>query len=123
MLLFALCAADALAQNGVFVRVLLAEYLAPYARLAAEVAPLLRGNAVLFYEEEIRSGGFGENLLAALLRADLLGARNTHVLGAEQPFASPTAEQSMWQAAGVSFEDAVLAVNDLIMKSKKENLP
>ena len=119
----ALRAAEALARDGIFVRVLLAEYLAPYDRLAAEVAPLLRGDAVLFYEEELRSGGFGENLLSALLRSALLGARSTYVLGAETPFASPTAEQSMWQAAGVSEREVVLAVNDLIMKSKKENLP
>lgn len=118
----ALRAADALAEDGISLRILLCEYLAPYTALAREVAPLLVGDAVLFYEEEIRAGGFGEHLQAALLHADLLGSRGTRVLGAEDPFACPSKTENVWQAAGVDAVALINAARDLMMKSKKENV-
>ena len=116
----ALRAAEQLAIDGIFVRLLLCEYIAPYGDLAREVAPLLVGDAVLFYEEELRCGGFGENLRAALTAAALLGARHTHVLGAEDPFVCPTATQDVLAVAGVDAAAVVSAAKDLMMKCKKE---
>ena len=112
----ALNATEMLARRNIPVRILLCEYLAPYDTLAREVAPLLAGDAVLFYEEEVRAGGFGENLLAALSRQGLLGGRRTRVLGAENPFAAPTATQSVWQAAGVDSASVIGAIDDLMKK-------
>ncbi|MBQ2757930.1 MAG: 1-deoxy-D-xylulose-5-phosphate synthase [Clostridia bacterium] len=117
----ALHAADTLAKEGIYVRILLCEYLAPYEVLAREVAPLLVG-AALFYEEELRAGGFGENLRAALLRGGLLGTRDTHVLGAEDPFACRCEAQDVWQAAGVDAASLTASVRALMTKSKKENI-
>ncbi len=109
----ALIAAQALSLKGIAVRVLLCEYLAPYGELAAEVEPLLAGDKVIFYEEEIRSGGFGENLAAALLRHSTLGGRRHRIVAAANGFAVASAEKTVWQAAGVDAESLTNAVLDL----------
>ncbi|MBQ9802356.1 MAG: 1-deoxy-D-xylulose-5-phosphate synthase [Clostridia bacterium] len=116
----ALRTAAALLESGIAVRVLLAEYIAPYAALAREVEPLLAGDAVLFYEEEIRVGGFGEGLAAALDEQGALFSRPTRILAAENAFATPRAGESVWQAAGVDAAALSVAVLELIKTSKKE---
>jgi 1-deoxy-D-xylulose-5-phosphate synthase len=109
----ALAAARALQADGISVRVLLCEYLAPYAALAAEVAPLLAGEATLFFEEEIRSGGFGENLASALKNHGALH-ENYAIVAAENGFVTPTSGQTVWQAAGVDAEALCRALRDLL---------
>jgi len=109
----ALAAARALLEEGIAVRILLCEYLAPYEELAAEVAPLLAGDALVLYEEEIRSGGFGENLASALKNHGALH-ENYAIVAAENGFVTPTSGQTVWQAAGVDAEALCRTLRDLL---------
>jgi transketolase len=108
----ALAAAEQLAGEGVSVRVLLCEYLAPYDTLAAELAPLLRG-AVIFLEEEVRAGGFGMNLSDALTRRGALRAPFA-ILAADNGFLSPVAGDNYYAAAGIDAEAVVSAAKKLL---------
>lgn len=110
----ALQAAKHLLDQGVVVRVLLCEYLAPYDELAAEVAPLLLGHATVFYEEEIRSGGFGENLAAALAARGELSLERYRIVAAQNGFAVADVGKTVWQAAGVDAQALERAVCDLV---------
>ena len=114
----ALAAARTLLDEGTTVRVLLCEYLAPYTELAAEVTPLLSGDAVVLYEEEIRSGGFGENLAAALRTCGALQNTCYDIVAAPDGFVTPTQGQTAWQAAGVDAESLCHAVRDLLVKKQ-----
>lgn len=118
----ALKAANALQATGVFVRVVLCEYLAPYPSLAKEAASCLSGNAVVFYEEEVRSGGFGENLSRALLVSGALADKPYRIVAAESGFATPRAGQTVWQAAGVDADSLQAAIKDLINMTKGDKL-
>ena len=109
----ALKAASTLLENGVAVRILLCEYLAPYGELAAEVAPLLSGNSVVFYEEEIRHGGFGICLSDALTTHGALKGKKTAIVAAERAFVTPASGETMWQAAGVDATALLRAVQKL----------
>ena len=113
----ALAAARALLEEGIAVRILLCEYLAPYEELAAEVAPLLAGDALVLYEEEIRSGGFGENLASALKNHGALH-ENYAIVAAENGFVTPTSGQTVWQAAGVDAEALCRALRDLLKNNQ-----
>ena len=112
----AIRAAKALSAEGITLRVLLCEYIAPYGELAAEVAPLLAGDGVVFYEEEIRSGGFGENLAAALGAL----AHPYRVVAARDGFVTATADKTVWQVAGVDAEALSRTVLDLLKTLTKE---
>jgi deoxyxylulose-5-phosphate synthase len=107
----ALQAAEALLAQDIPIRVLLCEYLAPYRDLANEVAPLIRG-AVLLLEEEIRTGGFGLSLADAL-GVRLSGVPHT-VMALNDPFLTPAAGQTIWEAAGLSAQDVQNAVRELL---------
>lgn len=110
----ALAAVRALLEEGIAVRILLCEYLAPYEELAAEVAPLLAGDALVLYEEEIRSGGFGENLAAALKKCGAIQERCYDIVAAPDGFVTPVLGQTPWQAAGVDAESLCRALRDLL---------
>jgi 1-deoxy-D-xylulose-5-phosphate synthase len=109
----ALKVASTLLENGVSVRILLCEYLAPYGELAAEVAPLLAGDSVVFYEEEIRHGGFGMCLSDALITHGALKGKKTAIVAAEKAFVTPASGETMWQAAGVDAAALLRAVQKL----------
>ena len=113
----ALIAARRLAEKGIAVRILLCEYLAPYATLADEVAPLLCGN-VVFLEEEVRRGGFGMNLADALRTRGALNAPYL-ILAAENGFLSPVSGQTYFTAAGID-ADAVVTAAEKLLKNKGE---
>ena len=100
----ALCAASALAKDGVHTRILLCEQIAPYAELAARVAPMLTGR-VLFLEEELRSGGFGLNLADRLLQNTALDGKRYEIMGLNDPFLTTSEGQTPLQAAGLSAAD------------------
>ena len=95
----ALDAAAALCARGIAVRILLCEYLAPYDTLCREVLPLLAGKSLLFLEEEIRSGGFGMHLSAALRRAG--DTRAHHLLATTDGVCAPGVGQTPLCAAGL----------------------
>ena len=107
----ALAAAHRLADEGISSRVLLCEYLAPYAALSDEIAPLLRG-VVVFLEEEVRGGGFGMNLSDALCRKAPLAPFT--ILAADNGFLSPVAGETYYAAAGVDAEAVVRAAKKML---------
>ena len=113
----ALVAADRLLDRGIAVRIVLCEYLAPYAALAEEVAPFLGDIPLVFYEEEVRTGGFGEGLSHALRAQGTLPAAYA-ILAAENGFAIPRAGETVWQAAGVDSNALCRTVLDLIEKGE-----
>ena len=106
----ALLAAGQLADEGLGVRILLCEYIAPYHDLAAEIAPLLCGDAILFLEEEVRAGGFGMNLSDALCRMATTPLPRLAIMAAEHGFIQPVSGQTAPEAAGL---DAVSIKNTL----------
>ncbi len=107
--------AKELREGGRAVRVLLCEYLTPYADLSAKIAPLL-GQKVLFVEEEVRAGGFGMNLADALCRAGALDQRQYAIVAADDGFATPVAGQSVAEAAGVDAASILSAAQRLLQK-------
>ena len=112
----ALKAANALSQDGIALRVLLCEYIAPYADLAQEVAPRLAGDAVLFLEEEIRAGGFGEHLQAALTAIGAMEGRRSAILAAENAFVTPGAGETVYEAALVDAAQIIKTTHRLVRK-------
>ena len=114
----ALTVAEKLQKEGKAVRVLLCEYLAPFGELAAEVAPHLSGDHVLFYEEEIKTGGFGVNLADALTVRGALEKRTYRIVAAESAFATPLAGETVWQAAGVDEASLFDAAKELVFGGK-----
>lgn len=110
----ALTAARTLLDRGIAVRVLLCEYLSPYGQLATDLIPLLVGDALVFYEEEIRSGGFGENLAAALKKCGAISNRCYDIVAATDGFVTPGAGQTVLGAAGVDAESLCSAVLGLL---------
>ena len=109
----ALAVADLLALKGLSLRIILCEYLAPYDALASEVAPLLGDTALVFYEEEVRAGGFGEGLSHALRARGELN-RPFAIVAAENGFAVPLVGETVWQAAGVDRLALCHAIDNLI---------
>lgn len=109
-------AVKTLRAEGILANVTLCEYLAPYAALAAEVAPTL-GARVLFLEEELRTGGFGMSLSDALRQ---IGALDMpfRVMGTEDGFLTLGAGQTALQAAGLDLAAVLRAAKELI---KEEN--
>lgn len=118
----ALAAAELLRQEGISLRILLCEYVAPANTLAKEIAPLLAGEAVVFYEEEIRTGGFGENLSSALRALGALSGRAFSILATENGFVTPKVSETAWQAAGIDRDSLVLLVQKLINKKGEMEL-
>ncbi len=116
----ALAAAERLQKEGITLRVLLCEYIAPYTELAAEVVPLLAGDGVLLLEEEIRAGGFGMNLRDALLRAGV--KIPALILAAESGFVTPTQGQTPLQAAGADAACIQNTVHRMVTEQKEREL-
>lgn len=112
----ALKAAQALQREGVTVRILLCEQIAPYATVAARVKPLLRGN-LLFLEEEIRAGGFGMNLSDALARTGALDGKRYEIMALEDAFVATRNGEGPWQSAGL---DAARIQKTLCRLASKE---
>ena len=96
----ALKAAKALQQEGIAVRVILCERIAPYAEVATRVSPLLCGD-LLFLEEEIRAGGFGMNLSDALARQGAIEGRRYEIMALESGFVATRYGESLLQTAGL----------------------
>ena len=108
----AIKAAEAL-KGEMRVGIILLEVLKPYKETANKILSHIGSNvkALLFYEEEIKSGGMGMNL--SYLLADDFKARsiNYSVLALDDNFAATSVEgQNAYQMAGVDYE---IAVNEL----------
>ncbi len=111
----ALAARDRLAEEGVFVGILLCEYLKPYDRLAEEVAGRLPdGVPVLFLEEEIRAGGFGMMLSDALIRNGGMGGRAYTIMATDDSFVGQTRPEPIYRTAGVDAEAVAAGIRGLL---------
>ncbi len=110
----AMAAKDRLAAEGTLVGILLCEYLKPYDKLAAEIAPLLPARTpVLFAEEEIRAGGFGMMLSDALTGRSDFTATAHRILAVEDSFVTQEKPEPIRHTAGVDAEAIVKAVRDM----------
>ncbi len=114
----ALQAAAVLKEQGVALRILLCEYIAPYVDLAKDLIPRLAG-PVLFLEEEIRQGGFGMNLADALGQNDCWRERDYRILATENAFVSPAAGQTAREAAGIDAASVAAAALELLKRERR----
>jgi 1-deoxy-D-xylulose-5-phosphate synthase len=117
----ALAAAKALAKEGIAVRILLCEQIAPYGVVAARVAPHLCGD-LLFLEEEIRAGGFGQNLSDALMRRGALVGRRYEIMALETGFIATRHGEQLWQTAGLDATQIQKTLCRLADRKKGEKL-
>ena len=90
--------------------IVLLEVLKPYDECAERIFPLLgeKLKAVLFYEEEIKSGGMGMNL-ADIMRYELADRNIKYdILAIKDNFATVSKEgQNAYQMAGVDYKIAI----------------
>ena len=96
-----------LKDEGIDVGIVLCEYISPYASLAEEIMKRFDGFSpenIFFVEEEIRSGGFGENLSVALKNKSAFENSAYHIIAAEDAFVKQTADLTYAQASGVDFK-------------------
>ena len=101
----ALVARDVLADQGIRVGVLLAEYIRPYSKLADELWPLLpSGVPVVFAEEEIRAGGFGMMLSDTLRRRPDYNGRELSVIAVDDNFVIQERDEPIRRSAEVDAE-------------------
>ena len=100
-------ARDMLAKENIDVGIVLCEYISPYDEISDEIIRVFDGHTpcnIFFVEEEIRSGGFGENLSAALM-SKINGKKIAyHIIASDDAFVRQTTEKSYAEAAGVDFE-------------------
>lgn len=117
----ALDISDALAAAGHRAGVILCEYIKPYTRLADEIEAKITSSVRLFVtlEEEIRSGGFGENLCDAFERRGAFAHTDKLVIATDDSFAIPTAGQTVYEAAGVDTAGTVAKIMGVLEASKK----
>ncbi len=102
----AIKAKAALKKQGKHVGILLLEQIKPYDKIAAEVAQLLPTNPchVLFLEEEIRTGGMGMTLSAALADYDVMQNKTVTVKALDDHFAIQTENEPIWKSFGIDCE-------------------
>ena len=111
----ALAAKARLAEEGIFVGILLCEYVKPYERLADEIAARLPAGApLLFAEEEVRAGGFGMMLTDALRRNGGLEGHGYAILATDNGFVTQGRAESILHTAGVDAEAMVTEIKALL---------
>lgn len=109
----AIKAKETLKEQGKHVGILLLEQIKPYGKIACEVANLLPAHAcrILFLEEEIRTGGMGMNLSAALATFDVMQNKSVIIKALDDHFAIQTKAEPIWKSFGL---DSNAIVFDLL---------
>ena len=109
----AIKAKEALKERGKNVGILLLEQIKPYDKIAAEVAELLPTNScrVLFLEEEIRAGGMGMMLSAALADKKRMQNKTVLIKALGEHFAVQTENEPIWKSFGL---DSATIVADIL---------
>ncbi len=89
------------------VGIILLECLKPYENTAVKLATLMPRSAkrIIFYEEEIRTGGMGMILADALRRLGALDGREYSIVALEDPFVRTEKDAPIYKTAGISAED------------------
>ncbi len=105
----ALKAKAVLEEQGKNIGILLLEQIKPYKKIAEDVARLLPTNScrVLFLEEEIRTGGMGMNLSAALADYKVMQNKSVTVKALEDHFAIQTENEPIWKSFGLDCDSIV----------------
>ena len=117
IVLEAMKAKDELSKEGISVGIILLEMLKPYGECAENVARLLqhKPKAVIFLEEEIRSGGMGMNLSDAMERKHVLDGISYGIVAVDDSFVDKReVGQSVYSAAGVDSEHIVMTARSLL---------
>lgn len=98
--------------QGKQVGILLLEQIKPYDKIAQEVAKLLPKQScrVLFLEEEIRTGGMGMMLSAALADYDVMQNKTVTIKALGEHFAIQTQNESIWKSFGLDADAIVFDI-------------
>ncbi len=108
----AIKAADALAKDGIKIRVIDAYTVKPIAAAALAAAAKVTGGRIVVVEDHWAWGGLGDAVLAALTEADAGALRYRHLAVREMPGSGKPAE--LLDAAGISADHIARAVTDLL---------
>ena len=105
----ALKAKAVLKEQGKNVGILLLEQIKPYEKIAFQVAKLLPQNSckVLFLEEEIKTGGMGMNLSAALANCEVMQNKTVIVKALDDHFAIQTQNEPIWKSFSLDCDSIV----------------
>ena len=106
-------AKEALKAQGKNAGIILLEQLKPYDKIAAEVADLLPKHScrILFLEEEMKAGGMGMNLSAALNGFEVMQNKSTSIRALDNHFAMQTQDESILKTAQL---DCDAIVHDIL---------
>ena len=109
----ALKAKAMLKERGKQVGILLLEQIKPYGKIAQEVANLLpkQSARVLFLEEEVRAGGMGMMLSAALANYEVMQNKTVTIKALGEHFAIQMQNEPIWKSFGL---DAGAIVSDIL---------
>jgi 1-deoxy-D-xylulose-5-phosphate synthase len=109
-------AQEILQGEGISAGILLCEYAKPYDTLAAEVKALLPQSprAILYLEEEVRTGGFGVSLSDHLKRLYTGEKPQERILAPEDSFVIPKQPEHIYRTAGVDAASVVEAVKAML---------
>ena len=115
----ALSAADTLEKQGIRCGIVLLEKLKPYGECAERLASYMprEGGAVLFLEEEIRSGGMGICLSDEMRRNEMLNGYSYEIIATDDSFALQEKNENIYDTAGVSAPFIVKKALELRKKS------
>ena len=108
---------NSLADSNVRVGIVLLEVLKPYQESAKNILQFIGKNvkAVLFYEEEIKSGGMGMNLSESLSNEFISRNIKYDILAIDDNFATASVEgQNAFQMAGVDHISAEKAIRHIM---------
>ena len=99
----------ALKEQGKKVGILLLEQIKPYAKIANDVANLLPKTPcrILFLEEEIRTGGMGMNLSAALSGYETMQNKRVTIKALSDHFAIQTHDEPIWKSFDLDCDSIV----------------
>ena len=114
----ALLAKQTLEERGLSVRILLMEQIAPCAEAAERLVRRLPEKPchIVFLEEEIKAGGFGMQLSAALRERSDFSGHSVQIIALENAFVMPAAGETIWDAAGLSAPFLVEKIQSQISK-------
>ena len=117
----AIMATNSLKEEGICVGIALLEMLKPYDLTAKRIEKLLAKSvkAIIFFEEEIRSGGMGMNLTDKM--SYLLAEKNIQhkIIAIDDSFVGNTkAGESIYKAAGIDSESIVSRIKEIINGSR-----
>ena len=105
----AIKAKAAFREQGKHVGILLLEQIKPYDKIAADVAALLpqKSCRVLFLEEEIKTGGMGMNLSAALSSHKAMQNKTVSIKALEDTFAVQEKDEPIWRSFALDCDSIV----------------